>query len=73
MERLWWFIYSAGLIKKILYKMSQDFPKPYEPFGGNVKFELDLSSYAKKVELKNATGVNTSKLAAKSELASLKA
>ena len=53
--------------------MSQDFPKPYEPFGGNNKFELDLSSYAKKVELKNATGVNTSKLAAKSELASLKA
>ena len=56
-----------------MYKIIQDFPKPYEPFGGNVKFELDLSSYAKKVELKNATGVNTSKLAAKSELASLKA
>ena len=24
----------SGLIKKILYKMSQCFPKPYEHFGG---------------------------------------
>ena len=53
--------------------MSQDFPKPYEPFEGNVKFELDLSSYARNVELKNVTGVDTSKLAPKSDLASLKA
>ena len=59
--------------KKTLYKMSQDFPKPYEPFEGNVKFELDLSSYATNVELKNVTGVDTSKLAPKSDLASLKA
>ena len=30
----------AGLIKKTLYKMSHYFPKPYEPFGGdiNVRF-----------------------------------
>ena len=26
----------VGLIKKILYKMSQYFPKPYEPFGGDI-------------------------------------
>ena len=31
------FFLTVGLIKKILYKMSQYFPKPYEPFGGNVK------------------------------------
>ena len=63
----------TGLIKKTLYKMSQYFPKPYRSFEGNVKVKLDLSSYATKAELKNATGVNTSKLAAKPDLAGLKA
>ena len=58
----------VGLIKKRLYKMAQCFPKPYKSFGGNVKVELDLSSYAKKAELKNVTGVDTSKLAANSDL-----
>ena len=53
--------------------MSQYFPKPYRSFEGNVNVELDLSSYATKAELKNTTGVDTSKLAAKSDLASLKA
>ena len=41
--------------------MNQCFPKPYEPFGGNVKVELDLFNYATKAELKNATGIDTSK------------
>ena len=53
--------------------MSQYFPKPYRSFEGNIKVELDLSSYATKAELKNTTGVDTSKLAAESDLASLKA
>ena len=30
------------------------------PLGANVKVELDLSNYATKVDLKNATGVDTS-------------
>ena len=34
---------------------------------------MDLSNYATKLDLKNVTGVDTSKLAAKSDLASLKA
>ena len=42
-------------------------------FGGNIKVDLDLSSYATKAELKNSTGVDTSKVAAKFALASLKA
>ena len=63
----------VGLIKKTLYKMSQYFPKPYRSFEGNVKVELDLSSYATKAELKKTTGVDTSKLAAKFDLVSLKA
>ena len=52
--------------------MSQYFPEPYQPFGGNVKVALDLSINATKAQLKNAAGVDTSKLAAKSDLASLK-
>ena len=36
-----------------------------------VKFELDLSNYATKADLKNATGVYTSKFAEKGDLASL--
>ena len=55
----------VGLTKKTLYKMSQYFPKPYRHFDGNVKVELDLSCYATKAELKNRTGVDTSRLAAK--------
>ena len=53
--------------------MSQCFPKPYRAFEGNVKVELDLSSYATKTDLTKATGIDTSKLAAKSDFASLKA
>ena len=41
--------------------------------GGNVKVELNFSSYATKAELTNAAGVDTSNLAAKSDLAGLKA
>ena len=32
--------------------MSEYFPKPYEPFGKNVKVELVLSNYAIKADLK---------------------
>ena len=63
----------AGLIKKTLYKMSQCFPKPYNHFGENVKIALDLSNYATKTDLKSATGIYTSNLALKSNLAKLKA
>ena len=38
-----------------------------------MKVELDLSNYATKTDLKEATGIDTSNLAAKSDLASLKA
>ena len=34
-----------------------------------MKVELDMSNYARKADLKNATGVNTSKLAKKVDLA----
>ena len=38
--------------------MCEYFPKP-KFFGANVKDQLDLSNYATKADLKNATGVNT--------------
>ena len=55
---------------RIYKKISPNFPKPCKIFGRN--FKSDLSSYATKVDLKKATGVDTSKLAAKSDLASSK-
>ena len=53
--------------------MRQYLPKLYEPFGGDISVKVDLSNYAINYDLKNATGIDTSKLAAKSDLASLKA
>ena len=52
--------------------MSQYFPKPYEPFDGDINVKVDLSNYATKTDLKIATGRDTSKLAAKSYLVNLK-
>ena len=33
--------------------MSQYYPKPYEPFGGDINVEVDLSNYATKSDIKN--------------------
>ena len=46
--------------KHTLYKMS------------HIKVELDLSNYATKADLKSEIGIDTTNLAAKSDLASLK-
>ena len=37
------------LMKKTLYKMSQYFPKPYEPLGRDISVKLDLYNYATKL------------------------
>ena len=50
--------------------MSKYFPEP-KSSAGRVKVELHLSNYATKVDLKNATGVDTSKFAKKVDLANL--
>ena len=54
-------------------KMSQYFPKPYEPFGGDINVKVDLSNYATKADIKNISHVDTSSFALKSNLAGLKA
>ena len=62
----------AGLIKKTLYKMSQYFPKPYEPFGVDINVKIDLSNNATKDDIKNTTHVDTSSFALKTNVANLK-
>ena len=52
--------------------MSQYFPKPYKPFGGDINVKVDLSNYATKTDLKNVSHVDVSSFALKSTLASLK-
>ena len=52
--------------------MSQYFPKPYEPFGGDINVKVDLSNYATKTDIKKISHVDTSSFALKSNLASLK-
>ena len=52
--------------------MTQYFPKLCEPFLGDINLKVDLSNYATKADLKNATVVNKSPLASKSDLASWK-
>ena len=52
--------------------MSQYFPKPYEPFGGDINVKVDLSNYATKDDIKNITHVDTSSFALKTNVANLK-
>ena len=51
--------------------MSEFFPEPKFSWG-RVKVELNLSNYAKKANLKNAIGIDTSKFAKKVDLTNLK-
>ena len=44
--------------------MSEYFPEQ-KSFGRRVKVELDLSNHARKADLKNATGIDSSKFAKK--------
>ena len=53
--------------------MSQYFPKPYEPFGGDINFKIDLSNHATKADMKNISHIDTSSFAfSKTNLANLK-
>ena len=46
--------------------MSQYFPKPCEPFGGDINVKVDLSNYATKTDLKNVSHVDVSNFVLKS-------
>ena len=53
-------------------KMSQYFPKSYEPFGGDINVKVDVSNYATKADIKNISHIDTSSFALKANLANLK-
>ena len=67
----------VGLIKRILlneiplYK-NESILSSIEKFWKNINFKVGLSNYATKTVLKEATGIDTSSFALKSNLASLK-
>ena len=42
--------------------MSQYFPKPYEPFGGDINVKVDLSNYATKADINFAFKTNVANL-----------
>ena len=63
--------FNSWIVKKDIIWLSEYFPGP-KSSGGRVKVELDLSNYATKADLKNATGVDTSKFVKKTDLANLK-
>ena len=52
--------------------MSPYFPKPHEPFGGDINVKVDLSNYATKADVKIITHVDTSSFALKTDVANLK-
>ena len=52
--------------------MSQYFPKSFRNFGGNINVKVDLSNYATKADTKNNSHLDTSSLAIKINLLSLK-
>ena len=58
-------------IDKVEQIKKEYFPEP-KSSGGRLKVALGLSNYATKADLKNATGVDTSKVAKKVDLANLK-
>ena len=60
------------MVAVTLYKMSQYFSKPYEPFGGDTNVKVDLSNYATKTDIKNISHVDTSNFALRTNLANLK-
>ena len=53
-------------------KISQYFPKPYEPFRRDINVKVDLPNYATKTNIINILHVDTSIFALKSNLVSLK-
>ena len=52
--------------------MNQYFPKPYEPFGGDINVKIGISNYATKADIKNISHIDTSSFALKTNLANLK-
>ena len=57
-DLVWFYRFQLHCIK-----ISQYFPKTFEPFGGNINVKVDLSNYATKADIKNISHIDTSNLA----------
>ena len=64
-------LFNSWIDKKDILEMSEYFPGT-KSSGGRKRVQLDLSNYATKTDLKNATGVDASSFAKKIDLANLK-
>ena len=53
----------------LLYENEPYFPKPYQPFVGDINVKVDLSDYVTKTDIKNISHDNTSSFPVKSNLA----
>ena len=60
------------MIKRSHIKKSQYVSKQFKSLEGNINVKVDLSNYAIKTDLKNATHIDTSSFALKTYLANLK-
>ena len=58
--------FDSSIDKENIVQMSEYFAKP-NSFGGKLEVVLGLSNYATKADLKNATGVDTSNFAKKTD------
>ena len=52
--------------------MSQYFPKPYEPFGGDINVKVVLANYATEADIKNILHVDTSNFFTKNKFSYFK-
>ena len=52
--------------------MSQQFPKLFRSFAGNINVKVDLSNYATRADIKNISHVDTSSFALKTNLPNLR-
>ena len=55
-------IHLISVVALQCIKMSQCFPKPYDPFSGYINVKVDLSNYATKADIKNISHVDFSSL-----------
>lgn len=62
----------VGLIKKIFLHQMSYFPEPYIRIKNKIKAELYLANYTTKSDIKDTTGVHTSRFLKKADLVSLK-
>ena len=67
MEKLNDNLFNSWINMKDIIQEWINLSEPYERSSRNVKVELDLCSYATKIDLEGVTDINTSKLSSKTD------